>query len=58
MTFYCSRCWRKPCICHPKREALPSPKESAEPKSFCSRCGGKDPECYICGSLRPVGGRS
>lgn len=28
------------------------PKAANRPASFCSRCGGDDPRCYICGRRR------
>lgn len=30
MTFYCSRCWRKPCVCRPQCEALEIISDIAE----------------------------
>jgi hypothetical protein len=27
------------------------PSTQEKPLSFCSRCGGKDPDCYICGTV-------
>lgn len=30
-------------------EILALPDDLEKPASFCSRCGGSDPDCYICG---------
>lgn len=31
-----------------------TPAACEAPASFCSRCGGKDPKCYICGDAREL----
>jgi hypothetical protein len=33
------------------RAASQVPSTQEKPLSFCSRCGGKDPDCYICGTV-------